>query len=104
MTEAVYGRYAIEYLEKGYNPLPLPPRQKVAPPDGYTGKVSKEQIGADVYQWVELRPNANIALRLPRGLVGIDVDNYGGKQGYQTMATACQQWGNLPVVGRLTSR
>jgi P4 family phage/plasmid primase-like protien len=101
---SVYGERAAGYLSKGYSPLPLPPRKKKSPPDGYTGKEGSMASGPDVYQWAELWPDANIALRLPKGVVGIDVDNYGGKQGQLTMREAIKLWGKLPVLGRLTSR
>lgn len=103
MTD-VYGQFAAGYLSKGYSPLPLPPRKKKSPPDGYTGKEGAMASGPDVYQWAEMWPDANIALRLPRGVIGVDVDNYGGKQGQLTMREAIKLWGPLPVRGRLTSR
>jgi P4 family phage/plasmid primase-like protien len=104
VTDSIYGALAAEYLSKGYSPLPLPPRKKKSPPDGYTGKDGVMASGPDVFQWAEMWPDANIALRLPKGVIGIDVDNYGGKQGLTTMRTALEQWGKLPIVGRLTSR
>jgi len=46
----------------------------------------------------------NIALRLPRDVVGIDVDNYGGKQGGATITAAVARWGSLPLTWRSTNR
>jgi len=100
----IYGEYAAGYLAKGYSPLPLPPRKKKSPPDGYTGKDAVMATGPDVFAWIDAFPTANIALRLPKGVVGIDVDNYGGKQGKLTMTEAIKLWGKLPMIGRLTSR
>jgi len=45
-----------------------------------------------------------LCLRLPDGVVGIDVDAYGTKTGAATLAEAEQRWGPLPCTVRSTSR
>jgi hypothetical protein len=48
--------------------------------------------------------HANLGLRLPDGIIGIDVDAYGDKQGLRTLADLEHTWGRLPHTWRSTSR
>lgn len=100
----VYGEFAHSYKAKGYSPLPLPKGQKAPVPQGWTGQEGLMASGPDIQEWIEENPDRNIALRLPKGVIGIDVDDYGQKQGKQTMLDAIEQLGGLPKSGRLTSR
>jgi P4 family phage/plasmid primase-like protien len=105
VTEAIYGEYAFDYLKKGYSPLPLPKGQKKSPPKGWTGDEGPYMAsGADVQAWIEEDPDRNIGLRVPKGVIGIDVDDYNGKGGGQTMLDAIEEFGGIPLLGRLTSR
>lgn len=105
MTE-IYGKYAHDYRRKGYSPLPLPPGLKTPPPSGWTGAGAYMASGSDIQYWIDEHPeNANIALRLPDNVIGIDIDNYHGKQGIQTMKDAIAAVGvELPSTGYSTSR
>ncbi|MDX3666958.1 bifunctional DNA primase/polymerase [Streptomyces europaeiscabiei] len=47
---------------------------------------------------------ANIALRLDRDMVGIDVDDYDGKNGAATLTDLESRWGKLPETVYSTSR
>src|SRR5690606_37060280 len=49
-------------------------------------------------------PEANIGVRLPDGVLGIDADLYDGKHGARTLAEAEAQCGPLPDSPRLTAR
>lgn len=100
----VYGEFAHSYKAKGYSPLPLPKGQKTPVPQGYTGQEGLMASGPDIQEWIEENPDRNIALRLPNTVIGIDVDDYGIKQGKQSMLDAIAAFGKLPNVGRLTSR
>jgi hypothetical protein len=94
-----------EYFSEGLlSPLPLPPRQKASPPTGYTGQGGVMASSAELNQWRRERPNANIALRLPRNVLGIDVDDYPGKDGGSTLAAAEKAWGKLPPTIRSSAR
>jgi hypothetical protein len=101
-----YAYAAPEYWRAGWRSvLPLPPNKKANPPDDYTGrKGTLVPSWADVYAWMETRPNGNIALRLPQGVIGLDIDEYDGKPGGATLRAKEQQWGELPVTWRSTSR
>lgn len=101
--------------------LPLPARAKKPVPEGYTGTTGVDPSAADIQSWIDngvllprpggatggpglYRQAGNIALRLPDGIIGIDVDNYGLKQGDTTLAQLTAACGPLPSTWRTTSR
>lgn len=73
----------------------MPPGQlaKSFPPKGYTGKRGVYPPLTQVTNWVGYRGDHNIAIRLPPGVVGIDVDAYDGKAGAATLASLDSQLG-----------
>ncbi|MFC9968503.1 AAA family ATPase [Nocardia ignorata] len=83
-----YADIAHEYRAAGWRSvLPLPPGMKSSPPEGFTGHSAPPPDDAQVERWcAERPPNANVALRLPDGVLAFDVDNYGGKRGLATLA------------------
>jgi|GEM_PF-1949570 len=101
-----YRDAAPTYLAAGWTGvLPLPPRAKAHPPAGYTGRAGIDPSPADVQTWCDFRPaDANLALRLPTTVVGIDVDAYGGKPGAATLARLEADLGPLPPTVMSTSR
>lgn len=100
-----YSQAAPAYWASGWRGiLPLPHGVKWPPPKGWTGADGPEPSWPDVTSWSETRPDGNIALRMPDGVVGIDVDDYGNKNGYTTLAEASARWGDLPPTVRSTSR
>lgn len=102
---AVYATAALQYWEKGWHGvLPLPPGKKYPPPEEYTGRHGQWPSIADIYAWTEDGPDCNIGIRLPRTVVGIDVDAYDGKSGAATLAHATELWGPLPDTVRSTAR
>jgi len=99
-----YGSAAAAYLAAGYWPLPLPPRKKASPPEGYTGRNGRQVAQADVDRWATENRSGNIALRLPPGVVGIDVDAYKDEHhvaAWQEMTARC---GPLPDAPWCSSR
>lgn len=82
-----------QYLKLGWEPLPLPQRAKFPPPSGTTG-YGGEALTPE--QLADADPSGNVAIRLPRGVIGIDIDAYGGKSGDKTLAEAARRWGELP--------
>jgi putative DNA primase/helicase len=112
VSDSVYAARAHEYRRKGYSPIPLPEGQKKPVPLGWTGAEGLMASGADIQDWIDngvfwpngSEPAGNVALRLPKGVIGIDVDDYGAKTGAESMRKAIELLGKLPVIGRLTSR
>ncbi len=101
-NERPYGSAAWLYLRAGWLPIPLKGKRPLIA--GYTGRDGQDPSKADVAHWVEIYPKANIGLRLPADVVGIDVDAYGDKRGAETLAALEAQWGPLPATWVSTSR
>ena len=101
-----FAEVAHELRRNGWQPLPLPAGAKSPPPTGYTGEKGTPASGPDVESWCE--PDArfrvgrgtatvgNVAVRLPAGVVGIDVDAHSGKVGGATLAALETAHGPLP--------
>ncbi len=108
MTDSVlgYAHAAPLYWRQGWKGvLPIPPRQKWPPPDGWTGYEGKWPSFPDIQAWSDTKPaNSNLGLRLPNDVVGIDVDAYDTKTGGLTLHTAEALWGPLPATYRSSSR
>ena len=72
-----YGDAAVGYWEADWmGVLPLRAGAKSPPPSGYTGQDGGWPSRVDVQRWAEERPRANIGLRLPDDVIGLDVDDY----------------------------
>lgn len=102
-----YAEAAWTYRAAGWaGVLPLPAGAKKPAPAGYTGWAGVEPSGADVQAWVEGERTAlgNIALRLPAGVYGLDVDDYGAKTGGTALAGLVERLGPLPATWTTTSR
>lgn len=84
--------------------LPLPASAKFPPPSGYTGPHGAWPTPDQLSEWSEDRPDANLALRLPETVLGIDVDAYGTKTGAETLADHEGRHGTLPATWTITSR
>lgn len=89
-------------------------RSKDPVPTKYTGANGEYVTAQDVRGWCAPRamisvgklsyPPGNVALRLPKDLVGIDVDAHSGKAGGAVLAEAEKRWGRLPPTWKATSR
>jgi len=101
-----YAQAAEQYWSAGWRGvLPLPYQRKANPPDGYTGRNGADTSYPDIYTWANGPEGAgNVALRMPRNGLGVDVDDYGQKRGAATLTEAEQRWGPLPPTWRTTSR
>lgn len=109
-----YKLAAADYFQAGWSPLPLPAGQKFPVPDGFTGASGRYVDEPQLKKWIGARarvnvgklnyPPGNIALRLPRDVIGVDVDAYGEKAGEATLAAAEADWGPLPPTWVSTSR
>lgn len=105
LSAPVYAAAFQDYLDAGYTGvLPLPPGAKASPPTGYTGHDGADPDQNQVWDWAEATPHGNIAIRVPAGVIGLDVDAYDGKPGAQTFEEACAAWGTPPPTWTCTSR
>jgi hypothetical protein len=104
MTEVTrggpYERAARIYRAAGWVgvlPIGRGPRQKSPPPLVFTGHGKPDPSSADVETWL-MGPEAefNIGLRLPPGVIGLDVDAYGSKLGAKSLAELEAKYGPLP--------
>jgi hypothetical protein len=84
-----YAKAVRKYRQAGWDGvLPLPAREKNDPPAGYTGARGIDPTDDTIREWLKQShfANGNICLRMPDGVVGIDVDHYDGKQGGNDLA------------------
>ena len=81
------------------------PRRKKKPPAGYTGYDGRWPDDSVVRQWVKRAGHCNIGLRVPDGLLGIDVDQYGTKRGLDNLLAYQQEnkLTHLPLSDTLRS-
>lgn len=123
-----FDTYAVEWALKGWEVLPMSPGAKVLLAKGITGYNGiplsldevRQAIAGDlsysrpdhpdqkesglplVHPW---QPNRNLGLRMPPGVIGIDVDAYDGKKGAVTLAELEDKAGSrLPPTWVLTAR
>lgn len=82
-------------------------RTKSPPPGGFTGYGAPDPTDQDIARWTDpehIAHNANIGLRLPETVIGLDVDAYDGKQGGRTFEECQGRLGELPATWTSTSR
>lgn len=94
----VYDRY----IHAGWTPLPLPRGAKKPPPAGYTGEGRTHPAPRCLERWAKTYPDGNVALVMPDGVVGIDIDAYNG--GANTFRRLVKRYGSIPNAPFSTSR
>jgi hypothetical protein len=95
------------YSELGWRGvLPLKPGTKYPPPSGFTGAGKPDPTREQLDSWAQSTTyrGGGLCLRLPDGVIGVDVDAYGAKTGAATVEEAEKRWGLLPPTVRSTSR
>jgi hypothetical protein len=77
---------------------------KMPPPRGYTGSGGYPDA-ATIEQWRQgVEAGDNVALRLPWGVYGLDVDAHGEKPGLSSLEALKDKCGPLPATWSSTSR
>jgi P4 family phage/plasmid primase-like protien len=85
--------------------LPVPTAAKYPPPVGFTGADGCDTDPMQLVQWAGSHGDHSIALRMPDGVIGLDVDHYDKvskngetvhKRGADSLAEYERQWGELP--------
>lgn len=100
-----YASAAHAYRDAGWlGVLPLPTLSKSPPPDGFTGHHGPWPTDEQIHAWANGYGEGNLAVRVPSGVIGIDVDHYGEKRGADILAELEAQWGALPPTWVSTSR
>lgn len=82
----------------------FPQFAKHPPPTGFTGAAGRVADDEQIARWLRRDPAGNIGLRLPQGVIGIDVDAYGDKSGGMTLDGAQEHLGLLTVTWLTTAR
>ena len=95
---------ALDYLNKGWNPLPIPYRKKERPPVGFTGASGRLVTHDDIEEWTSHGKWGNLAVRVPCDVIGIDVDHYDDHCGGDRIEEAERRLGGLPSTYASTSR
>ena len=107
---APFRNYARKYREKGWDIVPLPFRQKSSPPENFTGGTggrNRFATEAELEAWLADKQweKGNIAVRVGRmvevdgeqyEVLGIDVDDYGSKNGYNNLCGLEDALGKFP--------
>lgn len=100
-----YGYAAPLYLAAGWRGvLPLPPSRKLPPPKGLTGYSGVDPGRGQIEEWRRSKRIGNLCLRLPLGVVGLDVDAYDNRRGAETLRDLEARWGSLPPTWCSSSR
>lgn len=101
------------YRERGWlGTIPLPAGQKHPPPSGLTGRAAEYPDEAQIAEWSAMPryKGGNLALHLgltpdaAYEVIGIDVDDYGEKQGGTQLKELESELGDLPATWISTSR
>lgn len=128
----VFADAVVSYVQAGWPcVLPVPTDTKFPPPvdfheDGtrtsYTGQSAIDPSPEKYIQWIDKVPNHSVALRMPLGIIGIDVDHYDKvsmvtdpetgelvekvvqKRGGDQLAALEAKLGPLPATWRSSSR
>lgn len=106
----MYSGAAADYALAGWPcVIPVPPDAKFPPPAGFTGAAGADTTTDDIVGWAGNGMGSwSIALRMPDGVVGIDVDDYvkNGtvKAGAATLARLEAELGPLPATWSSTAR
>ena len=101
-----YETQALQYLESGLG-YPIPsayPYEKFPPLTGWTGARGAIPTWEQVEAWTRHYSDSNILLRMAPDVIGIDVDDYDGKHGAQTIHSIEDHHGEMVRTHASTAR
>ncbi len=111
MTEQprTFADSVVAYAQAGWPCiLPVPAHDKHPPPVGFTGAEGRDTDALQLVEWAGTHAAHAISLRMPDGVIGIDVDQYvkkgTQKRGAETLASCVERWGPLPATWSSTAR
>lgn len=88
--------------------VPVPAADKYPPPRGFTGADGRDTDPMQLVVWAGTHAEASVALRMPDGVLGLDVDHYRkgevNKRGADTLTELEARWGALPSTWCSTAR
>lgn len=114
-----FADHVVPYAQAGWPCiLPVPAAAKHPPPNGFTGADGRDTDALTLVEFATSKPAHSIALRMPSGVIGIDVDEYDKvshdpetgvekvvhKRGFTTLLAAIERWGPLPATWSSTAR
>lgn len=107
--KAPYADALDAYLAAGWVgviPLGMPGQRAVKSPvpKGFTGRAAAVPDDAQLEAWRHDYAENNIAIHLPPGIIGIDIDHYGDKHGGDVIDALEAEHGELPASWSCTSR
>lgn len=99
----------VDYAQAGWPCiLPVPAEEKFPPPVGFTGEHGRDTDPLTLVAWASTHADWSVALRLPEGVIGIDVDHYAkgavSKRGNDSLLRYAEKWGPLPATWSSTAR
>lgn len=94
-----YSLSAMTYYEAGFSPLPaIGKLLRVSKASGRHPLATQEQI----QQWISTHGSFNVALRLPKNVIGLDIDAYKGD--FERLRILEEKLGKLPTSWNSDSR
>lgn len=100
-----FGDTAIAYRQMGWAPIPVARSGAKAPlAIGITGHKGIDLTLDELAVMSVRKRNANVGIRLPWGIIGIDVDAYNDRNGGRTINQLTFKLGDLPLTWKSTSR
>jgi hypothetical protein len=93
-TEFPFRDFAEKYYAAGWIPLTLDPQEKEPPPNRTTGRYPVPTWDV-IKSWIRNAKHHNIGVRMPDGMIGIDVDAY-KEGGPEQLAKLSAELGALP--------
>lgn len=108
MTNRPFADAVLAYAQAGWPCIMPVPLSKAPPPEGFTGADGRDTDPVQLALWAGSHATSSIAVRMPDGVIGIDVDQYvkAGvqKHGLDTWRDAVERWGALPETWSSTAR